>query len=154
MPRPKAKPRNPRDPETTLDLPDRFYIENNGQLSVEEIASHLNKSVELIQDYVNDYLAKHPVKPKAPRTKTLIDRPAKGVTSMTEAASMSGDDGYMKTVTMESINRAMADGNLELAKELKVRLDEQNKKNKEVIKSKYRPILHYIQSPDDDAEVY
>ncbi len=156
-----AKRKNPtkqeqkRIPEISLTLPDRFYIENHGNLSVEEIARDLDKPIEVVQAYCQELVAKNPGK-KIFRGFELMNRPKGknkqklGVVSMTEAASMVGDDAHKKYVTLEAINRALMEGNNELAKELKDRYDEQQRANKLAIRSKYKDMIHYIQSPDDE----
>jgi hypothetical protein len=150
----KAVP-SKRNPDESLSLPERFYIESHGELSIETIAEHIGKPVPLVRKYAKEWLKNNPPKEPMKRGMALLNRdPKKGVTSMTEAASMVGDEQYSKYVTPEAINRAMADGNHDLAKELKKRYEEQEKKNRDVIRQKYSDVIHYIAPPDDDGAVY
>lgn len=137
--------------KVNLTVAEKFYIENNGTLSVEELAQNLGKSVDVVQSYCTQWNKEHPPK-KEYRAKKLMSRPAKrgGVLVMTEEASMVGDDALTRYVSLEAINKAISEGNLELAKELKGRYDQQERGNKEIIRNKYTTMIHYIEKPDDD----
>lgn len=142
-----------RKMEEALSLPDRFYIENHGNLSVEQIAQDLGKPIELVNAYCQEWIKKAPKKKRAIQ---LMDRHTKhkGIMSMTEAASMAGDDSTHSNATLEDINRAKEDGDFELVKILKERYNKQEKEKKDVIRNVYSKMIHYIQEPDENSEVY
>lgn len=151
----KRNPDNKRDESVSLSLPDRFYIENNGNLSIEQLAHDLAKPIDVVKDYCEAWLKANPPKKKY-RARDLMSRPSKtgGVISMTEAASMVGDEAYGRFVTLEDINEAEAVGNTERVKMLKKQYEEQEQQNRQVIKTKYSDMIHYIDKPHPDAEVY
>lgn len=146
-----------RSEAESLSLPDRFYIENNGNLSVEQLAHDLCKPIELVKSYCEAWNKTNPPKKKY-RAKDLMDRPAKhgGVISMTEAASMVGDDAHNHSnfVTLDMINTAVTSGNVELVKKLKEKYEVQEQENRNVIKNKYKDIIHYIEPPDGKSGVF
>jgi hypothetical protein len=147
------KKQKPEHRHGTLSIQDRFYIENNGNMSVEELAAILKQPVEVIQEYCDAWLKAHPQDLPRP-AKNLMERPSKGVVSMTGPASQVADETYNKYVTVEAINQAMARGDHETAKKLKKRLDDQDKERKDIIRNKYVDKIHYIIPPDDDDEVF
>jgi predicted transcriptional regulator len=118
-----------RNVENTLSVADRFYIENHGNDSIEKIANDLGKSIQLVKSYCEEWIKDNPPK-KEKRASKLMDRPAKGggVVSMTQAASMVGDEkGHF--VTIETINQAIANGDVEQVKRLKEQYNLQEKTN-------------------------
>ena len=143
----KKKVPSKRLEEETLSLSDRFYIENHGELSVEKIADDLGKPVELVTDYCKQWVQKN--SSMKSRTKKAMHRPAKGTLAMTEAASMMSDEAHKQYVSLEAINRAVVEGDYELANELKKRYEDQQRANKDIIKNKYRDMIHYIEGPDE-----
>lgn len=137
-----AKSKNRREPTETLSLPERFYIENHGDLSVEQLAKELNKPVKLVQEYCEAWLKANPVK-KESKVSKLMNK-FKGSVSMTEAASIASDDA-IHHVTLEEINIALANGQITLANSLKERYYAQEQANKSVFRNQYANIIHYIQ---------
>ena len=135
----------------TLTVQDRFYIENNGHMSVEELADMLKQPIDTIQSYCDEWLRKNPQNAERPANK-LMDRPRKGVVAMTGGASSAADDNYNKYVTIEALNKAIMDGNVERVKYLKEELAKQDKTRKDIIKQKYVDKIHYIIPLGDDDE--
>ena len=133
-----------------LSISDKFYIEKNPDMSLDNLSKNLNVSVNVIEDFCKTILKKND------RAKRLMSRPGKeksGVVSMTQAASMEGDSSN-RGLVLEAINRAIAEGDDQKAIRLKKAYDEHITKNKDILKEKYKDIIHYIEKPDDDAEVY
>ncbi len=134
-----------RDPVTTLSLPDRFYIENNPHLSIEELANNLIKPVELVKAYCEEWLANNPPSRSNNADDLVTKLTRDGVVlglSMTEAASMLGDEA--RGISLETINEAMARGEYQLAEELKVKYHEQESRYREMQIGQYSTAVHYI----------
>lgn len=155
MPKPTAKRKNPADhldPNKSLTEAERFFIENNGNLSIDVIAEKLHKPVELIRAYTADWLAKHPPVKETPRALKTMKR-EKGTVGMTEASSMIGDDFRGRSgVSPEiiAINRALEEGRHEDAKRLREAYDAKNEeKRKTKIRNKYNQMVHFIVPPEE-----
>jgi hypothetical protein len=146
----KAGPEAKRDASATLTVADQFFIKNNGQLSVEELAQQLDKPLDIVVDFCKDFMKRE----KNSKALKLMDKPAKGVVAMTQAASMVGDEARSQYVTEESINQAIVRGDHKTAKALKRRYLEQQKAERVQIKSKYRDVIHHIIVPGEDEDVF
>jgi hypothetical protein len=135
----------------SLTLQDRFYIENNEDMSIEDVARNLGKPMDIVLEYMQTLVKKE----KRKRGKATFNSDSKkGYTAMTEASSSVVDDAHKKYITTEAINKAMVEGNHELARELKQRYDEQQRTTKETIRKKYDKFVHYIEPIDDEEEIY
>lgn len=145
------KQENKKTDSNSLTTADKFYIDNHGNLTVEQLAEDLGKPFALVKNYCKEYAQKA----QRTRAKKAMSRPAKhgGVISMTEAASMIGDESRNTYVTIEAINKAISEGKTELVKTLKEKYETQQEENKNVIRNKYTNVIHYIESPDDDADL-
>jgi hypothetical protein len=130
-----------RDQADNLSLPERYFIDNHGDWSVEKLAKELGKPEKLVMAYCKAQMS---------RTKRLMHKPAEGVVGMTEGASMAGDEARLgkAKVTLEDINQAKENNDFELAQRLLVKYNEQEEKKKEKVKSKYSDMIHYIIPPD------
>lgn len=137
-----------------LTVVDQFYIQEHGFTPVDDLVSILGKPKEQIQAYV-DLLAKQLSKKKKPKANELMDRPAKGVVSMTSAASQAGDDSkYNGLVTRTAIEQAQMNGDSEAVKMLKKRYDEQERNNRNIIKDQYKDMIHHIIPIEEDDDIY
>jgi hypothetical protein len=136
-----------------LTLSDRFFIEQNGTMSIADLSQALEQSEDVVQEYCNELVRKNKGKGVGKKARELMDRPAKGVISMSKGASEAGDDSkYNKWVTIEAINHAIADGDMEAARRLREKYDAQKQKSKDIISSKYSDKVHYIIQPDETEE--
>lgn len=152
----KIKRKNPadhRDSSTSLTTVEMFFIKNNRQMAIKEIAHQLGKPVKLVQAYADTVINEIEAKSKKdlPRGRKLLQR-AHGTVGMTEGASMSADDsrgaGNPKLVAIEMALRA---GRNEEARQLREEYDaEIEAKRKEKVRNKYNQIVHYIIPPDVD----
>ena len=144
-----------RDPMQTLTPGDIFYIEQHGEMSIEEIARNLEKPVELIQSFTTEWFAKHPPAKAMPRTRKLLAR-SKGTVGMTEAASMAGDDSkFNPKGKLAEIHQALSEGREADAARLRAEYDDNLEvRRTEKMKHKYADKIHFIQPPDDPTKVY
>jgi hypothetical protein len=144
----KKEPQEKRVDAETLSFADRYYIENNGNLSIEELATSLCKPIKIVAAYCEEYLKRNPSKKKY-RAKEMMDRPTvKGVVSMTGAASMAIDDAD-KPISLQDITNAVLAGDMEHAKTLKEKFDKQAEEAVNAISPKIKNAIHFIQSPED-----
>lgn len=138
----KRKATNPkRDVDNSLTLSDRFYIENNPNLSIEELSKQINKPEEIIISYCNTLIKKE----KGNRVRKLFNTPVPGVTVMTEAASEAGDHAISTSQLsiLQRINQALATGNVTEAQRLKE--EHINQQNDTLLKApRYNDCIHVI----------
>src|SRR5574343_477765 len=139
--------------ENTLGEVDKFYIENNTDMSIEELAQKLSKPIAVIESYCKTALERLN---SQGRVNKLLSKPAKhgGVVSMTQAASMEGDDAQKRYISLDAINRAIQDGDIQRASELKMKYEQQQKQDKLAAKERYSGKIHYIIKPNDDEGPY
>lgn len=146
----KKNPADHRDWAKSLTTAEQFYITENGDLSLEEIARNLNKPIDLVQAFATDWIVKHPPHKENPRALNLM-RGAHRTFGSTEASSMHADEvrqsGNSKLL---AIANAMKSGQKELAERLREEYDKENElKRKEKIRNKYNQKVHFIRPPDD-----
>lgn len=143
---PKKKGAEPK--VTPLTKEQQFYIKGNMEVvTVERIAADLRLSV----DRVEEYIATLSKERKKSRMSSLMQRPAKGVVAMTEAASMAADD-FRKSglVTQAEINAAAAAGNYKLAAELAEKKENQQSHAITQQQARYSSCWHYIRPPGEE----
>ena len=151
-----AKKKEPEHRHGELSVVDQFYIQEHGFTPVDDLVTILGRPKEQIQAYV-DQLAKEFRKKgrQKPKASELMDRPAKGVISMTAGASQAGDDSkYNNLVTKSAIEQAQMDGDFEAVKKLKDRYDQQQRDNKNVIKKQYKDVIFHIIPIDEEDDIY
>jgi hypothetical protein len=115
-----------------------------------QIAVDLGITVESVQQYISTIKRDS----RTSRASKLMQRPAKGVVAMTEAASMVADDirgGNL--ITQAEINRASASGNFELAAELVKRREEQTINKGTMQQARYGHCWHFIRDTNENGSM-
>lgn len=148
----KKKKTKPADLTKVLTKPQQFYIQGNYQnLDVDVIARDLGIPVDMVNQYIS--LIEHDT--RHTRFSSLLDPQArqKGVTAMTEAASMVADDVRRGgLVTRDMINLASARGDHRLAAELAEKMEQQIR-DRTTVEQATNPAFHYIIPPEIKAQM-
>lgn len=140
----KKNPPAPISEEVVVELSkeQEFYIKGNCEvLSETQIARDLRIPVGVVRDF----LAQYQKDTRQSRTSSLMQRPAKGVVAMTEAAAMASDDFKRGgRITQDSINAAAAAGNYKLAAELAEKRETQEVNESSQQQARYSGCWHFI----------
>jgi hypothetical protein len=143
-----APPPAPIDPSEVLTKAQQYYIKGNMEGVPDiQIAADLGLTVALVRQYIRSLQPDT----RTARTNRLLQRPARGVVAMTEAASMVADDlrsGGL--ITQAEINRASAAGNYELAADLVRRREEQQVDSATSQRARYGHCWHFIREPGSE----
>lgn len=141
MAKPKAKKES-----VALSEVDKFFIRGNFQTwSPEQLAAELGKPVDLINQEISSII-------QSQRTDLddALERPARGVVCLTEAASSRADDlkGSAGIITDAHIQKAVEAGDYALAARLKESKDKQQKNAHLTECAKHADSWHFITPPE------
>lgn len=135
-------------PQPTVELTkaQQYYIQGNMEvLGPAQLAKDLSLPVEAVRDYIKGLRQNV----AAARANRLLQRPARGVVAMTEAASMVADDIRKgDAITQADINKAAASGNYELAADLVRRREEQKSDPAATKMARLGDRIHFIRGPE------
>ncbi len=153
----KARPKKKTSPtplaklDEVLTKAQQYYIRGNMEgLRSERIAEDLSLDVEIVREFIRS--VRHD--DRVARANRLMQRPAKGVVAMTEAASMASDDIRSRSlITQAEINRAAAVGNHELAAELVRKREEQQVDVATIQEARYGHCWHFIRKPGTEPPI-
>lgn len=132
-------------PDRALTKEQQFYVEGNMEiLSEDQIAADLRLPVEAVRRHISGIQKDT----RASRANSLMQRPARGVVAMTEAASMVADE-FKKggVITQAEINAAANAGNYRLAAELAERKKLQQSDVVSQQQARYGNCWHFIRRP-------